>query len=309
MSRIVLVVALLFLGAEAVIGPRYADALALRAKANLKKGLTASTIELLDVRSGAVVKRLRPRKTYPSESSTVPSPAFSPNGQWVAGGDAAGVLRVWDVKTGRCEHEVPAHTKPINRLTWSPNSEFIATAGDDARAVVFKVDADQTLAELQHQDAVEDVAFSPDGYLVATASGGLARTWSRSGYPRSQLKGHKAGVWRIAFAPDGETVATVSLDGTARLWSLLTGLERSVITHPGRVDPIAISAGRARGKGDRHRTVWDIEQARQLPTKTTTRSFLTAPRHEASRSRRGLACVPGGSCSAEPRQHLPHNPT
>ncbi len=44
------------------------------------------------------------------------------------------------------------------------------------------------------------------------------------------LKGHATGqtVHSIAFAPDGASLASTSLDGTIRLWDLLTGTNQIV---------------------------------------------------------------------------------
>src|SRR5262249_19871341 len=64
--------------------------------------------------------------------------------------------------------------------------------------------------------SVNDVAFSPDGTTVATASDdGTARMWNaHTGQPITTLTGS---VNDVAFSPDGTTVATISNDNTARL--------------------------------------------------------------------------------------------
>ncbi|SDX96478.1 WD domain-containing protein, G-beta repeat-containing protein [Geodermatophilus africanus] len=77
-----------------------------------------------------------------------------------------------------------------------------------------------------HTDAVWGVAFSPDGRLLATASGdGTAWLWDvATGQPTGQpLTGHTGAVIQVAFSPDGRLLATASDDGTARLWDVATG--------------------------------------------------------------------------------------
>ncbi|OCK85523.1 WD40 repeat-like protein, partial [Lepidopterella palustris CBS 459.81] len=68
--------------------------------------------------------------------------------------------------------------------------------------------------------------FSPDGKLVASASGDMTvrLLWDpASGQARVTLKGHTDGVSAVAFSPDGKLVASASSDKTVRLWDPATG--------------------------------------------------------------------------------------
>ncbi|MBF6439280.1 eIF2A-related protein [Nocardia cyriacigeorgica] len=76
-----------------------------------------------------------------------------------------------------------------------------------------------------HTDAVRNVAWSPDGQLIATASrDGTARLWSAATRRCTQtLVGHRDMVEMVAWAPDSARVVTVSRDRTARVWNATTG--------------------------------------------------------------------------------------
>ncbi|MBW4610548.1 MAG: PD40 domain-containing protein [Hassallia sp. WJT32-NPBG1] len=67
---------------------------------------------------------------------------------------------------------------------------------------------------------IRNVAFSPDGKTIATASfDQTAKLWNLQGKELATLK-HNDSVSNVAFSPDGKTVATASIDdGTLRLWT------------------------------------------------------------------------------------------
>lgn len=71
----------------------------------------------------------------------------------------------------------------------------------------------------RHGDAVNSVAFSPDGRLVLTASGDrTARLWdTATGKPVGPPMEHRDLVVAAAFSPDGKLILTGCADHTARV--------------------------------------------------------------------------------------------
>ncbi len=67
---------------------------------------------------------------------------------------------------------------------------------------------------LSHKDAVNAVAFSPDGKTVLTGSGDKsAQLWeTATGKPLGPPLQHQNTVTAVAFSPDGKTVLTASAD-------------------------------------------------------------------------------------------------
>jgi dipeptidyl aminopeptidase/acylaminoacyl peptidase len=78
-----------------------------------------------------------------------------------------------------------------------------------------------------HSREVTDVAFSPDGTLLASASAdGTAKVWQVSdGAEVRTLMGHSNWVNSVSFSPDGTLLASASADNTIRLWQVWDGAE------------------------------------------------------------------------------------
>src|SRR4029077_9097506 len=81
----------------------------------------------------------------------------------------------------------------------------------------------KTLHELPHPQAVQAVAWSPDGKTVLTGSDDtIARFWDADTGKELgvRLAGHLSFIKSVAWSPDGNTVATGSWDKTVRLWDV-----------------------------------------------------------------------------------------
>lgn len=124
-----------------------------------------------------------------------------------------------------------------------PQAKAIAMSSDGLKvAVGSKLDGvwlwDASAGSAQRRATGEDpiycVRFSPDGTtLVAGGGSGTIYRWRiDSGARLDDLQGHTDLVLALVYSPIRPLLASASLDGTARLWDVATGVEVAVLTGP-----------------------------------------------------------------------------
>jgi hypothetical protein len=99
---------------------------------------------------------------------------------------------------------------------------LVASGGTDGHVRVWTLSTGDAIGSvLDHTGDVNDVAFSPDGLLLGSASDdGTAKIWRvRDRQPLAILR-HQRAVGDITFAPDSKSVATASQDGRVRVWRI-----------------------------------------------------------------------------------------
>jgi len=105
----------------------------------------------------------------------------------------------------------------------------------------------QSIVLTGHTGPVTKLSWSPDGSLLASASGDFQSTddsiriWRSDGRLAYELNGHTQPVTGLAWSPDGNTLASSSLDDTIRLWSKAGTFLKTLQGHAGNVFAVAWS--------------------------------------------------------------------
>lgn len=98
---------------------------------------------------------------------------------------------------------------------------------------------------LRHAHRINDIAFSPDGLRVVTASSdNTARIWNtRTGSPMGSPMKHDSEVTGITFSPSGEHLVTCTREQIAQLWDGRTGASISnPLRHKDTIDSAVFNA-------------------------------------------------------------------
>ena len=171
----------------------------------------------------------RPRGPAFIHPSAVRSVAFSPDGRTVVTGAHDQKARFWDVATGRQIRETPEQGDVVDTVAFGADGRTVLTVGGNGQVHLWDAGTGRKIGRLAHQGKLQAVAYSPDGRVVVTASGGPrspgeARLWqAATAEPLSQPLRHRAAVRSVAFSPDSKSLLTASADGKARVWDVTLG--------------------------------------------------------------------------------------
>jgi WD40 repeat protein len=276
----------------------------------LVSGDDAGLIRLWDTATGACYRVLE------GHQSGVTSLAISPCGRRLVSASWDNTVRVWDLENARSECVLRRNPgSPLGRdmfesVAWTPDGRTIIAASLFSDVIFWNVDTGQQIAALRaHAGNLSDLAVSPDGRLLATASeDNTAKLWDLGVFIESNagevvqyiesvvsdrgaragveaalltkrisvsasatLQGHTGAIRQLAFSPDGRLLATAAADETVRLWEPATGQQLSVFHgHTGAVSCLAFAGdGRTLASGGNHAAIrlWDLQtgKARQAP--------------------------------------------
>ncbi|HMO65156.1 MAG TPA: WD40 repeat domain-containing protein, partial [Verrucomicrobiota bacterium] len=167
---------------------------------------------------------MRQRGTIPGPGRLTGGKAISPDGRRLAlRSDGRPV--VMDLEALRVVATLESGSKESPPLLFSRDGRtLIAADSPDGAVRLWDTTTWQTRGWLRgHRAGVGALALSPDGRLLASASGTTILLWDLAGGALAEdpvLQGNSGAIGALAFSPDGRTLAAGSFDGPISLWSV-----------------------------------------------------------------------------------------
>ena len=161
----------------------------------------------------------------------------------LASGDFEGVIRLWDIETGK-HRQIRTPHKIVGGVMFSPNGQTIMSRENmDFR--LWDIDTGEFKASLEDTIGTDSITFNSDGTILFGASRNELRLWDPDTGKIKMRLGIQSSYPRPVFSPDGQTIASARWnDSTIELWDPQTGqLKKALIGDPKYVKMIMLSNG------------------------------------------------------------------
>jgi len=155
--------------------------------------------------------------------------ALSPDGHWLATGDPPDRITVWDWPNRRAVADFAVHLEWFGLLRFSRSGQYLTAAGfrnDPGTTVkVWRTaDWEEVLLTGGQFESLWSVDISADDRLLAAgyANGAVRLFRWPSREPEATFTQEHSTVPAVVFSADGGRLHSVGLDGTVRVWDVLT---------------------------------------------------------------------------------------
>jgi WD40 repeat protein len=138
--------------------------------------------------------------------------AWSPEGGSlaVAGGEGAVVL-VEQISAAPKVRAIGEHGMGVIAVAWQPGSNVFASTGQDSAVVLWDAASGNAVARIRPGTAwTEQIAFSPDGKLLATTTGKVLALWDSTGQKMHSFEPLAGTIAAIAWDKPGRDLAAAA---------------------------------------------------------------------------------------------------
>lgn len=162
----------------------------------------------------------RPLATLVRFDNTIYTVAISSDGQTVASGDKKGVIKLWNINTGKLIRSFVAHPNIVTNVAFTPDGQNLVSSSRDRTVKLWNLNSQKLVYTLKgHSNWVNAIAIHPNGQILASAGRDGIKVWDlTTGQLLGSLIGHSDWVNAIAFSRDGQMLASGGFDGVVNIW-------------------------------------------------------------------------------------------
>ena len=149
--------------------------------------------------------------------------AISPDGKFLASGDAGGEVRLWDLRDLSKPEEIPVHQcmSQVGSVSFSSDSRFLVAAGDDGLKS-WSVDSGREIELIKGDThSINRAAFSPRGGLLAAHYQDVKLSvWDTNDAREVAKFDSVPETTCLSFSADGRFIAAGSDNGSITLFDV-----------------------------------------------------------------------------------------
>ncbi|KAJ3558413.1 hypothetical protein NM688_g941 [Phlebia brevispora] len=140
----------------------------------LAVGTPASTIQIYDIRIGAIAATLTPPEGVPFTVNTL---SFSENGYHLLAPDSLSSVAIWDLRKLKSAHTIPlGESFRTHKVLYDHSAQLLGVAGNEG-VRVFAHKTWEELVRFEEGGEVVDLAFGENGQEIWGVSGRDVRIW------------------------------------------------------------------------------------------------------------------------------------